>query len=406
MLSSGLEPREEYELASFVSAIGDAARGAACDVLGVAENFNRFFNQPGGIASDNGQSAGYLAAVRRQLCNQNPPPDIPVDIPAAQCSGVEYNILWEYEQLSGTGDEWILVTGEFTGCNGEVGGPVSFRRRVDGDFYVYEWSYIRLSNGQPRTRSFSLNRATRIRNFDYRYQRCDGQPPTLPCDGVPEAPVGDWNVRGPINVTYDVGPDEFNLDVVFTVDGLEFNVNGELVLNVNANYIDADLNIPVDLDLNIPIDLGGFEFNFGGNRDEQPEPEPDCPPNPRPGDEVPEDPPPTSEDPGQTGEEEPPDLEQPPIRAALVTVTSLDLNRQVGTIQQGDNPDILIPAAGYISFQVAVGSSSGWTADIPVKNIRNFIPCPWDGGAIAVKGTPRPGVVWTITPIRTTLDED
>jgi len=67
---------------------------------------------------------------------------------------------------------------------------------------------------------------------------------------------------------------------------------------------------------------------------------------------------------------------------------------------QGDNPDILIPAAGYISFYVDIpGTGKGWTLDIPVKNARNFIQCPWEGGAINVKGTPNPQVTFVITPV-------
>lgn len=83
-----------------------------------------------------------------------------------------------------------------------------------------------------------------------------------------------------------------------------------------------------------------------------------------------------------------------------MTTTHLDGNET--TLEQQDNPAIYIPATGYVQFLIQVGNSSAWTNDIAVKNLRAFIPCPWDAGAVEVKGTPRYGNQFTVTPVYVT----
>lgn len=84
----------------------------------------------------------------------------------------------------------------------------------------------------------------------------------------------------------------------------------------------------------------------------------------------------------------------------LVTVINPGARGRVGTLFQGDNPDIAVPNYGYVNFLCRAGGfQGGWTPDQPVKNGRCFIPCPWDGGAYAVEGTPQPGVEWVLTPV-------
>ena len=80
-------------------------------------------------------------------------------------------------------------------------------------------------------------------------------------------------------------------------------------------------------------------------------------------------------------------------------VTTVTDESRGTVIDQLDTPDIIAPNLGFIQFAIAVSNKIGWTVDIPVKNHRFFCECPWIGGAIDVRGTPRAGVEWIITPV-------
>lgn len=68
--------------------------------------------------------------------------------------------------------------------------------------------------------------------------------------------------------------------------------------------------------------------------------------------------------------------------------------------QPGDNPDIYVPGLGNVSFLVVVDGKEVWSKEYPVKNKQQFIE--WDGALDAhwVAGTPRPGVSFTVTPVK------
>ena len=110
---------------------------------------------------------------------------------------------------------------------------------------------------------------------------------------------------------------------------------------------------------------------------------------------------------GETGED-PTDSDQPDeperdkervIKGVLVTVTQISAIKAT-QISQDENPNIFAPSLGYVNFLCRVGSiAGGWTVDLPVKNRRCLIQCPWDDGAVEVRGTPQPGVTWVLTPV-------
>lgn len=390
-------------MVTFLDAVKETAKNSVCAILNSQQTWARYLDDALGGGNGVIRQPGELAAFQRNLCNQNPPPG-PVQIPSGQCSGVEYNIIIDYEQLNGPGTAWIPVNTFWSGCNGEVGGPISGPERVpDENSYEYYWTYTRLSSGaRIRRRLVDISKSSITRNFRYRYERCNGQ--TQPCDSIPKSPRADYNYKPNQTITYNVnnGPN-INLDVDVTVGAPKLDINANLVIPIGIAYIDADLNVPVNLNFNLDVN-GNLNFDFGGDQNTPGGGGGDgCPP-PKPPDADPEADPPPSEDPDQTGEDDPVNPAAPIIRAAVVTVQSIDPEGDVGQIGQEDNPDILIPNAGFISFKILAGSTFAWTSDIPVKNIRNFIPCPWDRGAVEVKGTPREGVVWTITPVYSKLD--
>jgi hypothetical protein len=235
--------------------------------------------------------------------------------------------------------------------------------------------------------------------------RTDGQPDDCgdPDPQPPPAAPAPPNI--PVNITYR------------NDDGIDITIPVNFTLGVA--YIDADLNVRLPIDVNVPINISpnfDTDFNFdiafnlsGGDTYIGPPRDPDRPPVLPPPNNSPPPPPPVTPDPPPPPP--PPDLPpptdppEPPepllvIRGALVTVTGIDDAAKVGVLFQDSNPDVGIPDYGLINFLISTGESSrGWTEDIKVKNKRNLITCPWPFGAIDVKGTPRPGVSWVITPV-------
>lgn len=234
-------------------------------------------------------------------------------------------------------------------------------------------------------------------------------------DGLPDE-CGD-----PAYLPPPLSPDErtFNVDIDYTFsDGTDLTI--PVVLFFNDFNLDANLhiNVPVTFKIDPNFTLSPtFNFDFSGtwnlnnntfnvNLPGPPGvPPPSIPFNPPPSNVYP---PPTAGPPPIN----PPDTPEPPpeepvdeqqfesvIVAALVTVSEIDTPNRITTIFQDGNPDILAPSAGFISFYVNTGNGYGWTQDIPVKNRRNVIECPWPRGASSVKGTPNQGIELTVTPI-------
>lgn len=70
--------------------------------------------------------------------------------------------------------------------------------------------------------------------------------------------------------------------------------------------------------------------------------------------------------------------------------------------QTGGNPDVWIPDLGLVQFQIETnpdGTNLAWGRDHRVKSQNQIIFTDSPYGAVNVRGTPRPGVSFTITPI-------
>lgn len=234
------------------------------------------------------------------------------------------------------------------------------------------------------------NLRTEIFRLDGQPDTC-GDPPYVP----PVFPPGS-NVY-PTNVTYN---NRFGVTVNAPVTlrfGLPFVVpGGGINIPVSVNF-DADVDLSFSGNLN--FNTGDFVLNVGdpadpaGGNDGGPDvvTDPTLPPPP----------------PGSPGDPPPVPTPDPKvnrtrnIKACIVTVTNTDDEATI--IFQGENPDIYVPALGYVSFYILTKTGGAWTEDIPVKGVRQFIECPWDLGAAAVKGTPRGDGQMTVTPIYTTV---
>lgn len=220
-------------------------------------------------------------------------------------------------------------------------------------------------------------------------------------DGLPD----DCGSQYPTPPPSQPGDRTTNIDFVYT-DNSSNNINidgsvtfGDMVIGSNNDIkipfrVTIDDILPFTFNGDISLSTGDINLNLGN-----PNYSPTFKPNPD-GYTTDEPPPPLPDVPTDAI---PPSSNQPEgetrrvIRGAFVT-TSMDGSRG-SVIDQFDSPDIIAPNLGYISFAIAVSDRVAWSSDIAVKNHRWFCECPFEGGAIAVRGTPRPGVEWTITPV-------
>lgn len=375
-------------------------RDAACGVYGLAPgSFCEALVPPADVLNfPNGAPSSFRSNCQgnmQRLCSgappdlQPPPPDAP-PIPGGQCQGVQYDVTVETTRYgvgctqgsNGTGT--VRVWGEVLDVrlvpNPE---PNNFRLqrleilcRGSASSAVGELQWVNAGTRQNLAGGCPYGIIDLINT-----SRVDGQPDNCG-DGEPRY-RRDPNVRPDLDITINIGG------------------NNPVNIRPSFNFDGPTINVQLPSIGDVAIDIGGITINppssdDGGGGDS---PTPDRPPpdstTPDP-DSPPPPPPPTIDDPAVEEPAEPETTKV--IRGALVTVGSLTPSQ--GVIFQEGNPDVIIPDAGLIAFRVRVDDdSSGWTEDIRIKNRRQVVPCPWDGGAFDVKGTPRPGVTWDITPI-------
>ena len=222
--------------------------------------------------------------------------------------------------------------------------------------------------------------------------RIDGLPDD--CGSVyPEPPPSQPGDRTyPFNFTYvDNSSNDIDIDGSVTFGDIVIGNNGDVKVPFKVTIDDI---LPFNFTGTLSLTTGDINLNIGNpnyspidklnpdayTTDEPPAPLPDVP---------------TDEVPPNGNEPEPETTRI--IRGVFVSTTS-DFSR--GTvIDQSTAPDIIAPNLGHVNFLIAVSDRTAWTSDIPVKNHRWFCECPFEGGAIAVRGTPQPGVEWTITPV-------
>lgn len=224
--------------------------------------------------------------------------------------------------------------------------------------------------------------------------RVDGQPDN--CGSPPPPPI-----EFPINlpdqtVTYnDNDNNSIDIDIGDISIGFPIEVNGNFRIPISFNINNPEVGFPVDVN----VDL---DFELDGDGEPRPVTRRRPPGNRRPtendGDEPEDYSTPDYVDPNPEGE---PDDEEPPpeddcpetrprpevqpavIRAVVVTVLNPGTGvSEIFGVGESDGIPIYAPAVGYIQFRVPINAvQTAWLSDIPVKNARNLIPVPWDGGA-------------------------
>lgn len=372
-------------VSNFTEALANGARSAACQLLGLPQYLNDMTTRLSG-----GTFTPFLGGIpnlwRRALCDTDAPPSNPPPWTGGQCAFF-YNVTY---RRAFTQNSTGVEVDQNVNFPSPVVGPVSRRFRQVGDNRIMD-----IVNGLGNVvGSPSINSTTNtIEFFDIiSTTPTNGQPDTCgnPPPEYPPLTPPDVTIPRDIPYTNSDGVD-VTIPVVFVFARAQIDVDANVIIPFTLN-LSPMLNITGNLNVD-----GTVNFNFGGGTATT------RPKDPRKGDcgdiSEPSDPVPT----------DPTDSEQPPqpdrereevIKGVLVTVTSLS-NERASLIVQSDNPDIYAPSLGHVQFLCRIGdTSAAWTSDQPVKNRRNLIPCPWADGAIAVRGTPQPGVTWTLTPIR------
>lgn len=377
---------------SFRDGLLNGLRNGFCTALEFQRNYYGYVGRNPFFPTARAAEA-LMGAAYRLFCNQEPPEPLEPPFTGGQCSGVLYDVTVYRNALLSNGEQKpnypqsyvARVYGPVRGVIVEITADVETMFIVSGTGNVY------IGNLNFPAETYVDYSITSIVRVDGQPDTC-GDPPVLIPDPEPGFNEGDTNITYTNN------------------DGLD--------LTVPLNFIFADLNVNLKGELTVPvrIDLGGLNFKIGGelnlntgdlnlnfgnrnyNRNGLPNPDgykpdpnlPDVPDN------VPDDvyvPSPTDED----------DDTSRILRACIVTTTNVP--DDISLIFQTGNPNITAPNLGYVSFCISVNGRLSWTSDIPVKNQRNFIACPWEGGAVDVRGTPRPGVAWVITPVYAAVED-
>lgn len=381
---------------TFLDELRNAVRNAWCASLDTAYNFLDALPDPI-VDSGSVPIARANRALYRMFCNNEPPPPPQPPFLGGQCH-ILYNVVVsntyanaQGNPVNGTSSRAVwgkiktaywrfptATTAELVLVSGTSSDPDAVLETV-----IQGGSYA----SPPPHGSFTVISITNTPYFGGA-DTC-GDP-----DPVIEPPEPNYN-HCPCNFTYTTNNNvDVNVSASLTFAPSTLNNYGDVTVPIRISLLSDNTIFGGDINLN----TGDININFGNRsypRSDREKPDsydtptdtPDVPPDVP----TPVTPPsPDSTDSNTTRL----------LRACIVTVTNI-VDSPTSQIFQEDNPDIFAPNLGYVQFLIAVGNRLAWSTDIPVKNRRHFIPCPWEGGALQVQGTPRAGVTWDISPVYT-----
>lgn len=331
------------------------------------------------------------------LCGETPNAGVPTEVPfiGGQCDAVRYNVSVQGQRF--TFSNFTCNQAGFSTQIVQVWGPVGgFRLRPQSSTSYAVEVYCRGPGSQPILPGgqwIGIAAQSSSASCDPPWitgqtaSRVDGLPDNCG-NPVPQQPVSPEPVYIPPQVEIPLGGG----DTILTPINVSFDPQVGIEINV------GDININFDgenISIEEPTDPGG-----GGEIPPLAPPSDECPTRPDPDDTTidPADPPPEPP-PDEPDLEEPEDPPAQVIRAALVTVTDPG-NQATQIAGLSPDPPNYFGDLGLVKFRVKVSDgATGFTSPIRVQNRRHLVICPWDGGAIEVVGTPRPGVAWVITPV-------
>lgn len=384
-------------MVSYVDALRNAIRNGFCSILQNNAAFFDFWDRFDPVYP--GVESGFNRNLYRSICNREPPQGTPESpVVGGQCELVQYSVQATTQLQDKETQVVRTVNREYTcAFPNNVYGPVG-NPQLDVSNPAASFVFFTHRNAQNNPVSANLAQFDSTQEdwigTNMVANRCDGQPDNCGNSQPVPPPVG-YNVYN-TNITYI---DENNTEITIPVS-IEFNdpivdIDANVRIPIDINITDPVLNIEGKFDADFNVSDNTINFNFGNNSGGDGRPK-DCVPTPDDGGDTPA-PPPDSNAPDQPP---PPDPETERIIIGAI-VTSTAVSPSASAIFQSDGqPTIYVPAMGYIHFRVRVGrAATAWLTEIPVKNTRHFIPCPWEAGALEVRYTPRPGTLSSVTPI-------
>lgn len=378
-------------MADFSDSLKSAIRSAVCTYTRRAANGVSWLKNT--LSLDDGYPIGPTQGWRGLLCDDPYVDESENEYPylGGQCSNVRY--VWDvtYERVTNPPGCSVSLSddsGTLADSNFEIWGPITnveLHSLVTNDPCGIDfYTQIRISChdrfGNPVTYDsliFGSRRIVKITSLVF--SRFDGQPDTCgnPNPSIPEFP--------------DTG-DTINFDFSY-VDESNNVVNRNVNLTLFAPIVGSFNNVFAPIRVELPdFVLDGtiqitptVEINLGpADRDKGPG-SPEGPPLPPP---EPEDDPPDNDD------------DSDRVIIGVVVRAETDGQERATEIYQANSPTIFAPRLGNVNFVVVHGGVSSYTADIPIKNRNQYIPCPEPRGAVGVRITPESGVTITRRLIR------
>lgn len=399
-------------MVTFIDAVKSAGKRAFCSLQSAGFNAWYLFSR---LAEGDIVNAGKFADASNGLFCNNPVPPVFGSSAQPPFTGGQCNTLYRVRfQYTHTGVinfntcETAETTEQYdSGAPGNLAGPITAIR--------------------PRVRQTSAN-CGGVSTYDIDILGAGGTllgGPQVPGAG-PNPPVitnivitradglaDDCGSLPPVVPPYQPGSTTIIEDITYEPEGGGPQITIPATVILGFAYVDANANIRIPVTVNlggikIPLSLNVTtgDINLGGIRVGSPDIDnkfdirvggPGGTTIP-PGTEPPIGPPPGEPDYPELDEPPEPDIE-PIIIGAVVTTNNI-VGRRDLLYQGGGNPNIEIPRLGFINFLNYVpGLGLAWSEDIPIKNLRHLVQNPWPYGAVAVEGSPRNGVTWTITPV-------
>jgi len=386
---------------NYAQALAERVKSGFCQVTAEADRYYTIFQR---ILPDSPllQLPSFPGALNGVFCNRSPD-DLPTNPPppfsGGQCSNRQYRVTTTRGGIIKTGggaefpqgpqtDTTVCINGPITGSGWEISSE-------EAAFYVYHGSNqktlrVSLTYSPPTTFVGAYGSIDNVEICGGFADDCGDPSSSLPTP----LPPGDNTIDDDLEFE-DENNVSVTIPIVLVYGTANINVNGQIIvpvdvrigpntLEIDLNLNTGDVNIGPSYTTNNPSDGTGGRGTNGAC--EQPP-------------EVDED-----EDEPDNGVPTPTPIEDKEsdirtIIGAIVTVTSEGSG--IGEVNGAayNAPDIGVPRFGDLMFEVRIANRTAWLNDIPVKLARVYIPCPWEAGALRVVGIPKPGVIWTITPV-------
>jgi hypothetical protein len=354
-------------MGTFKEAVGSAVKTAVCTALQSSPNAVALLRR---VGLEDNPLRRTVNEFRRVLCsNPNPITIPPSGGPGGRCT-TDYVVTYGYSGFS----NFLGRIETVEGVNSQVPGPVGGIRAQIGPGGSGLDVFIVGSDGDIARLGVGGSWSPPVEAHISSVRRADNLP-----DNCGDRPSDNDKEPTPIVINTDISYTDNSNNSVTENGAIKIfapilNLNGELSFPININLGGVDLTGELNLNGDFTFSPT-FDFPVG---DEDPT---KIPPGIGP---------------------RPPAKMRKVIIGAKVYVKSNN-GFKVGTIQQGENPNILIPRAGSIQFLVSAGKGAAWTEDIDVKTAVAWIPCPPPGIAVQVAGTPAIGVTWEINPVYRTV---